>query len=136
MADDADLEPGDPAKRFPLQDFLDFEIFRGDGRAEARIPIIDERHHQPHGAVHGAVVFALVDTAMGAATVSVLDEGKICATIDLQIRFLRPAFEGSLTATAEVVNAGRRIVTLSGEITDGDGRLIATATSAFAVLEA
>ena len=39
MTDD-DLEPGDPAMRFPLQDFLDFEISRGDGRAEARIPSI------------------------------------------------------------------------------------------------
>ena len=133
MTDD-DLEPGDPANRFPLQEFLDFHISRGAGRGVARIDSLDERHGQPHGAVHGGVVFTLIDTAMGAAATTVLAEGQICATIDLQIRYLRPVFEGSLTARAEVVNAGRRIVTLSGEITDGDDRLIATATSAFAVL--
>ena len=128
------LAPGDPAMRFPLQEFLDFDIARGDGRGEAHIAQLGEHHFQPHGAVHGAVLFAILDTAMGAATVTVLDEGKICATTDLQIRYLRPVFGGSLTATARVVSAGKRMVTLTGEVTDGDGRIVATGTAAFAVL--
>ncbi|MEO1063808.1 MAG: PaaI family thioesterase [Actinomycetota bacterium] len=135
MNDDVDLEPGDPAMRFPLQDYLDFEISRGAGRGRCGIERVDDRHGQPHGAVHGGVVFTILDTAMGAAATSVLEEGQICATSDLQIRFLRPAFEGSLTADATVVNAGRRLVTVRGDVTDGEGRLIATGTAAFAVLE-
>ncbi|MEM9711151.1 MAG: PaaI family thioesterase [Actinomycetota bacterium] len=133
MTDD-DLEPGDPAMHFALQDFLDFELHRGEGRGSARIAAVDERHVQPQGVVHGGVVFTLVDTAMGAAASSVLDDGRFCATSDLQIRYLRPAFGGSLAATAEVVNAGSRLVTVEGRVTDGDDRLIATATGAFAVL--
>jgi acyl-CoA thioesterase len=130
-----DLEAGDPTKRFPLQEHIGFEIFRGEGRAEARLARIGERHVNPNGAVHGAVLFALLDTAMGAAVVSVIEEGRICATTDLQIRYLRPVFEGSLTAEVRVVSAGRRMATLTGEVVDAEGRIVATGTSAFAVLE-
>lgn len=129
------LEPGDPTARFPLQEHLGFEILRGEGRAEAHLPAIEERHVNPNGAAHGAVVFALLDTAMGAATVSVIGEGQICATTDLQIRYLRPAFEGSLTARVEVVSAGKRMATLTGQVVDANGKVVATGTSAFAVLD-
>lgn len=127
-----DLVPGETS--FPLQEHLGFTIARGGGRAEARIAELGPEHSQPHGATHGAVLFALVDTAMGAAAVSVLPEEVICATSDLQIRYLRPVFGGSLVASAEVVSQGKRQITLRGEIHDGDDKLVATATSAFAVL--
>ena len=33
---------------------------------------VDERDLNPHGVVHGGVVFTLVDTAMGQATICLL----------------------------------------------------------------
>ncbi len=121
---------------FWLQEQLGFTIAKGDkgsGRAGAVVDC-DARHLNPHGTVHGAVVFALVDTAMGAATMSVLDDSSMCATIEIQLRYLAPVFTGRVTAEVRVVKAGRRIVHLAAEVTDARGALVATATGSFAVI--
>jgi acyl-CoA thioesterase len=118
---------------FPLQEHLGFLIERGQGQATARLDL-DERHMNPNGVSHGAVAFTMMDTAMGAAVMSVIDEGCYCATIEIHTRFIRAVPSGSLAATATVLHAGRRIVHLQARTTDGEGRLIATATGSFAVL--
>ena len=122
---------------FPLRPFLDFTIDDGiDGEAVAALDVSD-RHLNPNGVVHGGVVFTLVDTAMGRATMSVLDEGRICASIEVAVRYLRPINGGRLVATASVLRAGRRIVHLEGRVTvDGDDRPVAVVQASFAVLEA
>ncbi len=89
----------------------------------------------PNGVSHGAVPFTLMDTAMGAAVMSVLDDGQFCATIEMHTRFLRGVSSGTLTATATVLNAGRRIVHLEARTVDDRDRLVASATSSFAVIE-
>lgn len=119
---------------FPLAGFLGMDAEPGhDGIAVARLTAADA-HHNPHGAVHGAVLFALADTAMGAATMSVLGDDHWCASIDVHLRFLTPVFAGPLEAHAEVVKGGRRIVHTQARIVGPDGRTVATATGAFAVL--
>ena len=122
---------------FPLRTFLDFTIDDGiDGEAVAALDVSD-RHLTPNGVVHGGVVFTLVDTAMGRATMSVLEEGRICASIEVAVRYLRPINGGRLVATASVLRAGRRIVHLEGRVTvDGDDRPVAVVQASFAVLEA
>ena len=121
---------------FPLRTFLDFTIDDGiDGEAVAALDVND-RHLNPNGVVHGGVVFTLVDTAMGRATMSVLDEGRICASIEVAVRYLRPINGGRLVATASVLRAGRRIVHLEGRVTvDDDDRPVAVVQASFAVLE-
>ena len=122
---------------FPLRTFLDFTIDDGiDGEAVAALDVSD-RHLNPNGVVHGGVVFTLVDTAMGRATMSVLEEGRICASIEVAVRYLRPITGGRLVATASVLRAGRRSVHLEGRVTvDGDDRPVAVVQASFAVLEA
>jgi acyl-CoA thioesterase len=120
---------------FPLRDLLGFTIEQGQGSARASLAV-DARHINPHGTVHGAVTFALVDTAMGSATMSVVGDGNWCTTIDIHTRDLAPAYRGLLTAEARVRKAGRRIVQLEAVVVDGDGRELVTATGAFAVIPA
>lgn len=120
---------------FPLREFLGMSVTdEGGGRATAEV-LTGPEHHNPHGFVHGAVVFAMVDTSMGAAAMGVLGEGQRCSTIDLNLRFLRPVRAGRLTATTEVVKAGARLIHLESRVADDDGRLVATATSVFAVVD-
>ena len=129
-----------PNGEFPLRTFLDFTIGDGPngepGTATAILDV-DERHLNPNGVVHGGVVFTMVDTAMGRATLSVLDEGCLCASIEVSVRYLRPVVEGRLVATATVLRAGRRIVHIEGAVhVDGDDRPVAVVQGSFAVLEA
>jgi acyl-CoA thioesterase len=118
---------------FPLKEFLGFEMEREDGRASA-VLTLDERHLNPNGIAHGAVAFALMDTAMGAAVMTVVPEGSICATIEMHSRFHRAAASGTLRAESTVLNAGRRIVHVSSRIVDDRDRLVASATASFAVI--
>lgn len=121
---------------FPLQEFLGFTITEPEaGRAVAAVPPSD-RLVNPHGVVHGAVLFALVDTGMGAATYSVIPPDCRCASIEVQLRFLAPApADEPLRADVRVVKAGRRIVHLEARVGSGpEDRLVATATGSFAVL--
>lgn len=122
------------AATFPLQVHLGFTIERGDGVATARLEL-DERHLNPNDVAHGAVAFALMDTAMGAAVMSVLDEGARCATIEIHTRFHRGVSTGALSAEAKVMTAGRRVVHLEARTVDDDGRLVASATGSFAVVQ-
>ena len=125
------LEYGD----FPLRRFLGMEL-TGDeaGIGIARVDVGPD-HLNPNGVVHGAVLFALVDTAMGKATMSVVDEpGRYCASIEVSLRFIRPAVAGALTATATVIKRGRSVVHLEARVLGDDDRLVGTATGTFALL--
>jgi acyl-CoA thioesterase len=123
-----------PRPRFPIEEFLGFSIEYGEERAVASLTL-DERHMNPNAVAHGAVAFTLMDTAMGAAVMSVVPEGCYCATIEFHTRFHRGATDGELFAEATVLTAGRRVVHLEARTTDGDGRLVASATASFAVIE-
>jgi len=120
---------------FPLADFLGLALeTTPDGEARGRIQV-GPHHLNPNGFVHGAVLFALVDTVMGHATVAALPPGEGCTTVDLHIRFHRPVTAGPVEATARIVHRGRRLLTLTGEIRDGEGRLLASATAGFFTID-
>lgn len=119
---------------FPLKEFLGLVIERGEHRACVSVELGDQ-HMNPNDVAHGAVPFALMDTAMGAAVMSAVDEGQACATIEMHTRFHRPAQTGRLTAEATIVTAGRRVIHLEARTTDDEGRLVASATGSFAVID-
>ena len=122
--------------QFPLRQWLGMDMVgvaaAEPGTGSAMIDI-DDRHANPNGVVHGAVLFAMVDTAMGEATMSVLEDGYYCASVEVQLRFIRPASAGSLRAEATVVKRGRSIVHLEARVTNDD-KLVATAGGTFAVM--
>jgi uncharacterized protein (TIGR00369 family) len=120
-----------PYGEFPLRSFLGMRMGHDDqGRATATIDIGPE-HLNPNGMVHGAVLFALVDTAMGSAAMATLPEGTYATSVDLQLRFVRPASSGSLTAAVQVLKAGKHVLHLSGQVLGDADRLIATAEGTF-----
>jgi acyl-CoA thioesterase len=119
---------------FPLQAHLGMALGSPrSGVGTATLELTPELHN-PNGVVHGAVLFAMADTSMGAAAMSVLDDGLACASIEVHLRFLRAVSAGRLTAETEVVKSGRRIIQLESRITDDSGTAVATATGSFAVM--
>lgn len=101
------------------------------GEAVIEIDMRDELR-QPHGVLHGGVTATLIDTAMAFAIIPSLAEGERTTTIDLTVHYLRPHFEGAFKCTARVVRAGKRIITLSADVVNEEGKLIATAISTYA----
>lgn len=118
---------------FPLKRFLGMEVDSpAPGEATARVHIAED-HMNPFGAAHGAVVFAMIDTSMGRAATSVLEEDQRCASTDVHVRFLRPLGPGPVVARSEVIRHGRTLIQLESRVTDAHGRLVATGTGAFAM---
>lgn len=76
----------------------------------------------------------MADTAMGRATLDLLPEGDLCASIELQIRFLRPIGAGELRVEVAVLRQGRRVVHLEARAFDAGAELLAVATGSFAVI--
>ena len=89
-------------------------------------------HVNSTGVVHGGVLFTLADTAMGAALYSSLEEGEICATIEIKIGYFKPVFEGALLCTAALVNKGKSIASLEASIRQGDV-LVSKASGTFSI---
>jgi len=120
---------------FPLKSYLGMEMTGDEPGVGIATLDIGPEHLNPNGVVHGAVLFALADTAMGKSTMSVIEEpGVYCASIEVSLRFIRPAVSGRMTATATVVKRGRSIVHLEARVVGDDERLLATSAGTFAIL--
>jgi len=77
--------------------------------------------------VHGGLVATVLDTAMGGACHSLLDDGETFLTADLQTDFLRPTRPGTLRAHGRVVHRTKRTVFCAAELRDADGTHLASA---------
>ncbi len=86
---------------------------------------------QPHGLLHGGVTATLIDTAMAFAVITCLAEDEKASTVDLSVHYLRPHTEGTVSCTAKIVKAGKRLLTVSAEVSNEQGKLIATALSTY-----
>jgi len=86
---------------------------------------------QPSGVLHGGVTATLIDTAMAFAVRTRLPVDEATATIDLTVHYLRPHITGTFTCTAKVVRGGKRIFTVSADVVNEDGKLIATGLSTY-----
>lgn len=86
---------------------------------------------QPHGLLHGGVTATLIDTAMAFAVITVLTKDEKASTVDLSVHYLRPHLEGKVSCTARIVKAGKRLLTVSADVTNEQGKLIATALSTY-----
>ncbi len=119
----------------PFADLLGFQITaRGDGRCTSEL-LAGASHLNPHGNVHGAVLYALADTGMGGALSSLLADGEICSTIEIKINYFRPAQPGRLRCETGVVHKGRRTGALESAVYDADDRLLARATGTFMIID-
>lgn len=84
---------------------------------------------------HGAVLYALADTGMGKALVSLLDAGQRCATIEIKISYFRPMTAGEVRCEAKVVHKGGRVAFLEATLYQGQ-EAAGQATGTFAIFAA
>jgi uncharacterized protein (TIGR00369 family) len=119
---------------FPVADFLGIRFIRQSGGQAAAEFRAGAQHANPMGTLHGGILCDLADAAMGVAFASTLREQESFTTLELKVNFLRPVWQGLLTAEAEVVSRGRTVGLVECKITDEKQRLIARASSTCMVL--
>ena len=98
--------------------------------------LADEVHDNPMGSMHGGIVAALVDTAMGCAVSSRLDADSGFTTLELKTNYVRAITQttGRVFAEGIVVHAGGRVATTEARVHDANGTLYAHATSTCMIL--
>lgn len=105
----------------------------GPGLATLLLPIREGimRHD---GIVHGGAIASVIDSAFAFAIIPLLGDNERTTTVDLTVHYLRPLSGGSAGVAktiARVVRAGRRVITVSAELFDENGKLAATALSTY-----
>jgi uncharacterized protein (TIGR00369 family) len=96
-----------------------------------------EFHYNPIGTVHAGLASTLLDSAMGCAFVTTLEQLVGWTTLELKANFTRPltADTGLVRCTGSVVHRGRTVATTEARLEDEQGRLYAHGTSTILVLD-
>ncbi len=100
-----------------------------EGRSRCVLEV-NEKLFNPHGVLHGGVVYSMADTGMGAALYSLLDEDELCTTVEVKISYFKALTNGTLVCDTKVINKTRRIAVLESEIRN-DQQLTAKASGTF-----
>jgi acyl-CoA thioesterase len=118
----------------PYADLIGLTIEEvGENRSICALPI-SEKLFNPHRVVHGAVLYSLADTGMGAALYTTLKEGELCATVEIKINYYKPVAVGELKCFTEILNRGKTIANLESSIYSG-ATLVARANGNYVIFK-
>ena len=118
----------------PFADLVEFAV---DAQAAGRSTLslrVAAKHMNPHHVVHGAVLYAMADTGMGAALYPTLAAGEICATIEIKINYFKPVVDGRVVCETELLNRGKSVANLESRLFVGE-TLVAQANGNYAIFK-
>ena len=96
---------------------------------------VDPAHYNPNGVLHGGVVMALLDSAMGHTVAALIAaDGAFNTVAQMSINFLEPIRAGTVVAHAKVRKRGKRLAVVEAEAVDEDGRVVAIATATHTII--
>jgi uncharacterized protein (TIGR00369 family) len=95
--------------------------------------VATEAFLNPAGQVQGGMLGAMLDDVTAFLVTATLAEHEHCATLNLNVSFLRPASPGAIAGRARLVRRGKGVCHVHGELLQG-GRQVATATATCMVL--
>jgi len=92
-------------------------------------------HRNTAGSLHGGILCALADEAMGRAFKTFLPAGCLGVTVECKINFLSPVFDGDcLRALAKVLSRGKSLFYVECSIRNALGKLVAKAAGTFRIV--
>jgi uncharacterized protein (TIGR00369 family) len=84
------------------------------------------------GSVHGGMLATLADVASAHALLGAYDpSAELTVTTDMHIRYYRQPHAGPLTAEANLVHRGRRLLSCECAVTDAENRVLARSTATY-----
>lgn len=82
----------------------------------------------PAGQVQGGMLCAMLDDVTAFLVTATLADREFCATLNLNVSFLRPARAGRLEGRSQLVRRGKEVCNVNGELWQG-GKLVASAVA-------
>lgn len=96
--------------------------------------VVDDRHKQPFGLVHGGLLAAMAETMASVGTlVEVVPQGNAAMGMSNSTTFMRPILSGTIHARAERRHRGRTTWIWDVELSDDEGRVCAMSRMTIAV---
>lgn len=98
-----------------------------------------EYHYNPIGVVHGGLAATIFDTTLSSAVITQLPVGKVCATVELHVHYLRALTykTGQVRCEAHTIHVGRQLATAEAKlIGEHDGKIYGHATITCVVMDA
>ena len=116
---------------------MEFELVEVEAGRAVFAGVPGEHAYNPIGVVHGGYAATLLDSACGCAVHSSLSAQQAYTTLDLNVSYLKPITRdtGAVRAQGRVRSIGRRVAFAEAELTDPEGRLLASATSTLLIFE-
>lgn len=102
--------------KHPFAELIDLHTDETKAGSSTLSLLVAPRHLNPHQVVHGAVLFAMADTGMGAALYPTLEVDEICATIEVKINYFKPVSQGTVVCKTELVNRGKSVANLESRL--------------------
>jgi uncharacterized protein (TIGR00369 family) len=97
----------------------------------------NDRHLNPMGGVHGGFAATVMDSVTGCAVHTTLGPGEGYATVDLNVKMVRPIPQNvELKAEGRVINHSKSLSISEGTLTDSDGKLYAHSTASCMIIQA
>jgi len=95
-----------------------------------------EFHFNPIGSVHGGVITTVLDTVMGCAIHSVLEQGVAYTTLELKVNFIKAITlkNGKMEAEGRLIHSGKTTALVEADLKDEEGKLYAHSVSTCIIL--
>ena len=115
----------------PLLHTLDFKVESIEKGKAVFAFEPQELHYNPIGTVHGGVISAILDSAMGCSIHSLLAAGTGYTTLELKVNFLKAITikSGELKAVGKVIHSGSRTALVEAQLIDEKGTIYAHGVS-------
>lgn len=115
----------------PISAVLDFRLTQVEAGFVVFTGQPRRRHYNPIGTVHGGWTATLLDSCMGCAVHTTLDQGEAYTTLEIKVNYVKAVTDatGPVRAEGRITSRGRRIATAEGRLVDAKGTVLALGTT-------
>jgi uncharacterized protein (TIGR00369 family) len=97
--------------------------------------LVQDKHLQPFGMVHGGVFASLIDAAAFWAVYTEIPEDLGMTTVELKLNYLAPLSTGRMIARGKSLRVGKTLCLGEASIVSEEGTLLAHGTSTMMILK-
>ena len=97
--------------------------------------VVQEKHLQPFGMVHGGVYSSLVDAAAFWAVYPQIDEDVGMTTVEMKLNYLAPALNSYMIARGKGIKVGKTLCLGEASIEDENGKLLVYGTETMMIIK-
>jgi uncharacterized protein (TIGR00369 family) len=87
-----------------------------------------------HGSVQGGVLAAMLDSTFGCTALASLQPEESIVTLEMKVTFLRPAPPGTIRGFGRILQRGRSILFVEGDLRDPKGNTLARASATLRIV--